>query len=154
MRSLRDSLVQRGWTTANDLNWPTAVSRDERVAIAVASGDENTGRPNRTPSTRRVKGPKTLDAVYANAEQLWLFDDMAPKAHRLASTPPVTWILLFFSSKSELRAELSLPIRSRAGKISSWQDRIILPSQPIELPINVAEPDFGPDIDIKIERRA
>jgi hypothetical protein len=65
-----------------------------------------------------------------------------------------TWILLFRATGTELRAELSLPVNmDEGGQIRLWRERIILPSQPLDTAFTIPEPDFGPDVEIEIQRR-
>ena len=66
-----------------------------------------------------------------------------------------TWFLLFHRRGSELRSELSLAIKMGGdGHVKAWRERIILPIIPLDPEFAVTpEPDFGPDVEIKIARR-
>lgn len=155
LRTLRDELVVLGWTRVDEQMFSTILSPDGRIAISVSSGDEATGHPRGFPRTKRDKGPRTADAIYANVEQLDLFV-AAPEPTLEKEVECLTYVLLFHADATELRAELSLPVSmDEKDHIDSWRERIILRSQPLD-PEGTAmpEPDFGPDIDIDVQRRA
>lgn len=155
LRTLRDELVRLGWTRVDEQMFSTAVSPDGRIAITVSSGDEATGNPRGYPRTKRDKGPRTADAIDANVEQLELFEREPASAARITSDC-LTYVLLFHAGPRELRAELSLPVSlDEDDHIDRWSERIILRSQPIDPEGAVLpEPDFTPEIDIDVQRRA
>ena len=155
LRGLREGLVLMDWTRCDDGNFATIVSPDERIAISVASGNLDTGNPLAVPSTRSSKGPNTAAAVSVNAGQFELFPAMfTPPVHD-GDDKRATWILLFYTDGKELRSELSLPIAMDVdGHIMAWKERIILPVQPLDNDVPVLNPDFGPDVEIKVSRRA
>ena len=158
LRALREGLLPIGWSKSDDGNYCTVIDPTEQHAIAVASGCSNTGNaePGLSPTTKCPKGPSTLSAVCANAELIDdLFPETLPKREVDQYDQHVTWILLFFTNDKELRAELSLPASmGYDGHIDAWKERIILPSIPLD-PITVAGiPDFGPDLEVDIKRRA
>lgn len=155
LRTLRDELVVLGWQRVDEQMFSTVVSPDGKIAISVSSGDEATGNPRGFPRTKRDKGPRTADAIYVNVEQLDLFEK-APEPTSEEEVECLTYVLLFHADATELRAELSLPVSmDEKDHIDSWRERIILRSQPLD-PEGAAmpEPDFGPDIDIDVQRRA
>jgi hypothetical protein len=155
LRTLRDELVVLGWQRVDEQMFSTIVSPDGKIAISVSSGDEATGNPRGFPRTKRDKGPRTADAIYVNVGQLDLFEK-APELTPEEEIDCLTYVLLFHADATELRAELSLPVSmDEKDHIDSWRERIILRSQPLD-PEGAAmpEPDFGPDIDIDIQRRA
>ena len=155
LRTLRDELVVLGWTRVDEQMFSTILSPDGRIAISVSSGDEATGQPRGFPRTKRDKGPRTADAIYANVEQLDLFE-AAPEPISEEEVECLTYVLLFHADATELRAELSLPVSmDEKDHIDSWRERIILRAQPLD-PEDAAmpKPDFGPDIDIDVQRRA
>lgn len=155
VRRLRQGTAPLGWKPDSASNYCVALS-PQGIAIAVATGDSNTGRIDATPSTSSPKGPCTLEAVAAN--QLVL-DLGPPNGESLAQTPDVperqTWLLLIHLDQSEVRSELSLPLSlDDQDRVIGWRERIILPSidfdpDQIELPT-----DDTPDIDIAVRRRA
>lgn len=155
LRILREELVlTHQWYRRDSNNFATIVHPDGVVAIAVSSGNSGTGRRNERPSTRRLKGACTDALVNTNAIQLELFPEgtiPGPKAD--APHQAMTWMLLFFTDEDEIRSELSLPDRMDDGEIVSWKTRIILPSQPIDPVLDIRPPDFGPEVDISIQRR-
>ncbi len=155
LRTLREELAVFGFSRASTRGYSTVLRADKRMALAVSSGDEGTGVARANPSTKQVKGPCTIAAVSSNAAQLELFPGLV-----LMSSPAseeaecLTWILLFRANDTELRAELSLPVNmDEGGQIRVWRERIILPSQPLDDTYKVPEPDFGPDVEIEIQRR-
>jgi hypothetical protein len=154
LRTLREELVVQGWLRDDNQGYSTVENPERTIAIAVSSGDAGTGQRWETPRTKRSKGPRTAEAVIDNAAQLDLF----PETLAVPTPAPgdhVTWILLFYCDGNQLRAELSLPVSMDAnGHIELWRERIILPSQPVDSSISVPEPDFGPEVEIDIQRRA
>lgn len=155
LRTLRDELVVLGWTRVDEQMFSTILSPDGRIAISVSSGDEATGDPRGFPRTKRDKGPRTADAIYTNVEQLDFFKT-APEPVSEEAAECLTYVLLFHADATELRAELSLPVSmDEKDHIDSWRERIILRAQPLD-PEDAAmpKPDFGPDIDIDVQRRA
>lgn len=155
LRSLRENLARRGWHRNNNGGWPIIVHPDNILAIAVSSGNQYTGNAKATPSTKVAKGPKTAKAVgiNANTKQQWIPGLEPLNTAEQEPTCP-TWFLLFFAAEKELRAELSLPVNIDCeGHISAWRERIILPALPLDPVTNIPEPDFGPDVDIKISRK-
>ncbi|MBV8362011.1 MAG: hypothetical protein JO189_29375 [Deltaproteobacteria bacterium] len=153
LRSLRENMASQNWERNDAGNWPTTVHPDKLLAIAVSSGNADTGKETANPSTKALKGPKTARAVTINANQPWLPDfeleeEVAPEANL------PTWLLLFYAAEKELRAELSLPVNiDSEGHVSAWRERVILPALPVDPVLTVPEPDFGPDVDIKIARK-
>jgi hypothetical protein len=128
VRGLRDRLVPVGWTSRDVQNYPTVVSPDGMLAVAVATGDEGTGRPEFTASTKYAKGSATALAVTVN--QLDLF----PSPAAFWTTPAtVTWILLVRRDSDVVRAELSRPkLITEDGVIVDWSERVILGEIPVE----------------------
>lgn len=152
LRSLRDGMVPHGWKRSDLANFSTAVHPENNLAIAVSSGDQNTGLSNKTPSTKRAKGPRTAQAVDTNQGWIPGLEPETETADDDAKYP--TWILLFFSGVDVLRAELSLPVKLGSdGHVSGWRERIILPPFSFDPSAVVPEPDFGPDIDIQITKK-
>jgi len=156
VRSLRDSLKPEGWTRFNDQNSPKTVSPDGAVSIIVSTGNEATGNPSAEPATTSSKGPNTADAIEVNRSlQLYLPGMEQPVLLRDEDEQVSTWILLVHHAKNELRAELSLPLDVDAdGRVSVWQERIILRAQPLDEEPVVVTPPTQPDIDIAVRRKA
>jgi hypothetical protein len=154
LRTAREQLSLQGWQACNDDRYSTVVSPCGRIAIAVASGCANTGLPNGRPTNRSKKGPSTASAVSNNAQLSLPFEPPVPR--EVVEDPErATWLLLFHNDKHELRAELSLPVSmDDDGYIDHWRERIILAAQPLDPAPEVPVPDFTPDIDIDIRRRA
>lgn len=154
LRTMREELALFGFTRSDAGGYSTALRADKHMAIAVSSGDEGTGIAAANPSTRQVKGPRTIAAVSSNATQLELFPDEIMMPSPSGDVERLTWILLFRAAVTELRAELSLPVTMNdGGQISAWRERIILPTQQLDSTFTIPEPDFGPELEIEIQRR-
>lgn len=156
--ALRENLAPSGWTRSDANNYSVVNDPVGYVAIAVATGDESTGIPNASPSTKSAKGPQTVSAVNFNHNQLpLLFDNSASSDTDPATDDPhnsrVTYILLVHRAPNEVRYELSLPDQITDGRINGWVERIIfgaipLDGEPIEL-----MPPTQPDLNIDVKRR-
>jgi hypothetical protein len=151
--ALRDQLVPKGWSKSDDGNYELTINEESTIAIAVASGDDGTGNPNRIPSNKSPKGRHTAEAIEAN-RQADMFAELLP-------TPPLseksvdTWILLHHVKADKIEAELSRPSEiDEDGKIISWSERILLDAIPLDgEPLDIAPPQL-PDIDISISRKS
>lgn len=132
VRHLRMGLIPFGWSANDDGNYSLTVSPNNEFAIAVATGDEFTGLPDKVPSTRSRKGPRTVEAVAANNRQLGL-DLVFPEGLE----PPVldpskfgkcaTWLLLMHREDDLIRIELSHPLGFDEDQhVTGWKERIIL----------------------------
>jgi len=153
---LREGLVPKGWTRCEEGNWPLTVHPSKRMAISVATGDENTGNPNAIPMTKSPKGPNTVQAIAKNHLQISLFEDwMFPDQNGEDQENRLTWLLLISSQNGKVRCELSLPMTCN-GKVDGWKERIILRDLDINPEPSVTAlpllPD-QPDIDVPLVRR-
>ncbi|WP_175981779.1 hypothetical protein [Burkholderia sp. BCC1630] len=155
LRALREQLAPLGWTRSDDRNYSRSIRADRLVAIAVATGDDATGLANRTPSTKSAKGPSTADALEVNRRQLCLpgMEPAAPVEDE--ERQPTTWLLLVHHARNEVCCELSLPLDvSEDGRISVWQERILLPATPLDPEAIEIVPPTQPDIDVAVRRKA
>ncbi len=153
VRVLREKLLVEGWSKSDDGNYCVVISPDGSIAIAAASGCENTGNSTLLPTTKSAKGPNTVDAVLVNAMQL-RFPGIIQSPRAEAVDGRVTWLLLFHCNERELRAELSLPASmGDDGRPNAWKERIILPTIPLDPILPDVAPDFGPDFEIDVKRR-
>ena len=159
VRCLRERLspIPFGWTASDEGGYSLVISPSGKIAIAVATGDENTGNPQVTPMTKSPKGPRTQSAIEVNQYQGSLFDEIPEfDVSNMANSDRVTWILLqhYDQVRKEVRYELSLPT-SYSGKVDGWSERIILGALPFDpssaIPIPVL-PNL-PDIDVPLRRR-
>jgi hypothetical protein len=155
--SFREQGRSLGWEPLEVSNFSLTVQQDLGLAIAIASGDENTGRSGATPTTRSKKGPNTADAVEMN-RQADMFSDLLPDA---APEPTAAqydnWFLLHFTdaSNQEIRIELSRPSSmGDDGKISSWTDRILLTPISTDGDAIKIAPPAGPEVEIEIRRKS
>jgi hypothetical protein len=147
-------LVPKDWTLDDSHNFSLVISPDGRIAIAVATGDENTGIATAEPRTKHTKGAETEAAVQANAQLeipgLSLVTQDTPQRE--------TWVFLICTTAHEMRFELSRPKKQdRDGRVTKWSDRILFP--PIDLESLPARDDDGDDddgddggIDVPVER--
>jgi hypothetical protein len=153
--ALRELLLPKGWERNDEGNYSTVVHPSHTFAIAVATGDENTGNPNANPMTKSPKGPSTRSAVAVNLNQSLLFPDLPALADD-EDENRLTWILLISHVNGKVKSELSLPINCE-GKVDGWRERIMLrdidldPTQSIS--IDPVMPNL-PDIDIDVRRKA
>ncbi|CAN7336205.1 hypothetical protein LJR029_005734 [Caballeronia sp. LjRoot29] len=161
VRGLREYLLPE-WQRSDENNYSLVVNSAGTVAIAVATGDDATGRADAQPTTKSSKGPSTADAVNSNQLQL---DLVFPPAQVPPQARPghldvqrITWILLVHRAHGEVRCELSLPTSMGLdGRVDGWQERIILgaiPTDPAILEITPPSPPHQPDIDVDVKRRA
>lgn len=155
--ALRDQLLPRGWQRLDEGNLPLAVNEAETIALTVATGDEDTGRPEGNPCTKSKKGPRVASAVAKN--QLQLFP-VPVHLRPNETTSRATWLLLIHRDRlmRELRTELSRPVSmGEDGRVDAWSERILLGAVPFDDQVNVdpASPNEpSPDIVIEIKRRA
>lgn len=131
VRTLRESLIPRGWERLNDHNLPLTVNKKIGVAITASSGDECTGVEELFPRTRNPKGSTTQQKVKVNAIQLGLFTDMTDSPEELVAEVEKwnTWLLLSYRDQASrtVRCELSKPIGiGTDGRVDGWYERIIL----------------------------
>ena len=129
IRALRDSLVIFGWTAREDRNYPTVVNEEGTVAVAVATGDEGTGRAGLFPNVKNSKGSVTKGVVLVN--QTSLFEHL-PDFQNAPEAKCMTWLLLRQRDGDRLYFELSLPARMKNGFILEWDTRIIFGPQDID----------------------
>lgn len=151
VRGLRDTLVPRGWRAVSSRNYPTVVSPDGAIAIAVAAGDHNTGIAGAIPSTRSPKGPATKDAVSLNQMS---FGEVDQSFVDVAPVPRATWLLLHYhdSVANEIRFELSVPGGfDEDGVVTSWFERSIL--MPLTTSYQPPEEAESMPIDVPVIRR-
>ena len=127
VRKLRDQLILAGWDVSDKRNLPLTVHPSGKWAIGVAAGDEHTGIPDKTPSTRYDRGPATRRVVSIN--QLSFAALSADFAKLDAAVIKQTWFLLHYwdNDTDEIRVELSLPAEMAPdGFVIQWKERIIL----------------------------
>ena len=148
---LRDTLVPRGWKADSARNYPTVVSPDGSVALAVAAGDYNTGLSGGRPATRSPKGPATKDAVALNQMS---FAEIERSFVDITIVPRSTWLLLHYHDTvtGEVRFELSLPGGfDQDDVVTSWYERIIL--APFSTSYQPPEETESMPIDVSVVRR-
>jgi hypothetical protein len=152
--ALREQLLPLGWTRSDERNYALVFDPECSMAINVATGDAGTGRIDALPSNKAPKGISTADAISVNQQQLELDLPVPDVPHIRGEDGPMTWFLLLHRSDTEIRSELSLPsAMSPDGRITRWQERIILSPIPLDTEIEI-QPPQGIDLDIKVTRKA
>jgi len=153
--ALREGLLPLGWTRSDEKNYALVIHPNGSMAINIASGDIGTGIPTANVSNRAPKGVSTADAISVNQVQLELDLPVPDMPHVRGDEGPLTWFLLLHRAGSEVRCELSLPSQISAdGRITRWQERIMLPSIPLDgTEVEIVAP-VGPDLDIDVKRKA
>lgn len=153
--ALREQLLSTGWKRSDEKNYALVVHPDETMAINVATGDAGTGQANATPSNKAPKGISTADAISVNQQQLELDLPVPDVPHVRGEEGPLTWFLLLHRSANEIRCELSLPsAMSPDGRITRWQERILISAIPLDGEEIEVETPQGPDLDIDVKRKA
>lgn len=153
--ALREQLLPLGWSRSDARNYALVYNPDKSMAINVAGGDAGTGRPECNPSNKTPKGTSTVFAVAAN-QQLELDLPVPDMPHMRGDKGHTTWFLLLFRASNEIRCELSLPsAMSAEGRITCWQERIILPPVPLDgKEIDLVDAPQGVDVEIDVRRKA
>lgn len=153
--ALREGLLPLGWTRSDEKNYALVIHPNGSIAINIASGDAGTGMPTANVSNRAPKGVSTADAISVNQVQLELDLPVPDMPHVRGDEGPLTWFLLLLRAGAEVRCELSLPSQITAdGRITRWQERIMLPSISLDgAEVEIAVPE-GPDLDIDVKRKA
>ena len=156
--ALRSSLAERGWVAENLRNCPFIVSPDKRIAVAVMTGDPDTGLIGGQPTNQAQKGAVLKQAV-ANNRQLELFDAGLVSSD-LARSKEATqlWVLLYHvalasDGQTKIRAELSLPSRFERKQIVGWAERIILEAIRPDGELDISHGTPPSPINVPVERR-
>jgi hypothetical protein len=158
VRSLREDLRPRGWTKCDADNLPTIVHPKQRLAIAVARGNESTGDMSAEPSTKYSRGPACQTRVDRNA-QMALFEAKAspkPAPRRVIPREGMpTYFLLVHPSNGRVEFELVLPSAcDENGRFSSFVERIILtPYTRDPQPFGKKEVEEPLRVDVPVTRR-
>lgn len=153
--ALGELLVPRGWTTDNYLNFATVVSPDGALAVAVATGNEATGKPGAEVTTRHPRGRVAREVTDRN-EQLTLFygPGIDRPSENISRTGRVTYLLLVHATAQHLQVELSRPKTiGPDGRPIDWADRIYL--EPIDRGQTPKgeQPDPPSDFDVDVRRK-
>lgn len=155
VRALRDILHLDGWISNDDGNFSTVVSPDGHTAIAVATGDEGTGKPLATPKTKYPKGSATAFAVEKNKAQLELFERNQKPVEVAKTTGTQTWILMRRRDGDSLFFELSLPAAiGNDGRIEDWAIRLIFEPVKFEVVQVSTYAEQGDSIEVSVRRRS
>lgn len=150
IRSLREQLRPNGWQRKEPKSLPLVVSPDNKIAITIAAGDDQTGNPRAAfACTKYEKGPMLRDWVNGY-HQLTL--DADPDAE--PEEVPDLWVLLVQRSHGEILAELSRPTSiTRDKRLRFGEQRILLAPIPIDQTLPYEdEGDDEPDTEVPVER--
>lgn len=108
--ALRDQLLPLGWTKSDEGNLPRVIHPDGKLAIAVLTGDEGTGKNEEELRSKYPRGPRSKSLVDENAQQLELGDmGFMMKALPLPESKTLLWYLMIHRTSSGVWFELSLP---------------------------------------------
>lgn len=158
--ALRALFIPKGWIPVDPNNQPRVISPDGKHAIAVISGDSDTGNPYGEPQTRNKRGSQTLRSVAYNSRQGQLFPVSSAVGERskldLAEGQSL-WILLFHVDvgAQEVRYELSRPVNfGDNDKVDGWEPRFIMPALSFQARGSGGAPDDGVDFDIPVTPRS
>jgi hypothetical protein len=152
--ALREQLLAIGWTRSDERNYALVFDPKRSMAINIATGDAGTGRTDSLPSNKAPKGVSTADAISVNQQQLELDLPVPDVPHVRGEDGPMTWFLLLHRDDREIRSELLLPsAMSPDGRITRWQERIILSVIPLDTEFEI-QPPQGIDLDIQVTRKA
>lgn len=146
VRMLREKHLPKGWKATEKNGLPVIVDATKTIAIAVKSGDENTGcvADGISPKTKRAVGGAAAAAIAQNQHQLRLDLKYSSSETAKRNLGCATWFLLRRRHRNMVFAELSLPEWIGSDdRVEEWTERIIL--SPISLdPQSGALPN-GPD---------
>lgn len=159
LRSVREELLPFGWRAAREHNLELVISPDDSTAIMVGSGNALTGTkdPGQVPSSRYPRGAVTIVAVLNNnnGQTRFSFDDRILTAGQYGIRR-TTWVLLLYSTRTEVRYELSQPMRvsSDGYKIVDWRDRLVFDPIVRDAAPTMQQAEDEDDIEIEVHRRA
>lgn len=157
--ALRALTLPKGWKPTDPSNQPRIVSPDNKHAVTVCCGDENTGNPHADPLTRNKRGNRTSRSVHYNVRQMDMFPVDRSDRQRLpldSSAEQIFWMLLFYVDLENqvVHYELSRPVNmADNGKVDGWQPRFIMPPLNLNAPDDFGGPETGPSIDIPVTPR-
>jgi hypothetical protein len=159
VRALREQLIGLGWTRMEEEGLPLIVSPSGSLAVAVATGDDGTGKSDQTPKTKYARGPATVVIVQRNRTQTEFWESDAEEV-AVPSPTRQTWFLLRRRVDDMVFSEFSLPAAvGTDGRVEEWVERIILPPillDPTRSGIDSVPPTGGGDngdIDVRVGRR-
>jgi hypothetical protein len=160
VRRWRDIKLPQGWHKDETENLSTVVHPDAKFRIAVSNTDESTGLRWGHPKSRTVKGEGSRRAVDLNRQPPLPIPEFEEAFKRqllsAAAAQAQIWYLCLFNDGESVRAELSKPGGIEGGHFIGWHERIILMDDegPVGDRAIIADNDFGPDVEVKVRRRA
>lgn len=152
--ALRDQLLPLGWRKSDEGNLPRVIHPNGKLAIAVLTGDECTGRNEEALRSKYPRGPRTRALIHENAQQLELGDlGYMAKVLPLPESNILLWYLMIRRIGDGVWFELSLPYSiGNDGHVAGWKKRIffepvVFEVDRVDLEINEDSMD---DIDIVV----
>lgn len=122
---LRFLTHNRGWEVYQEDGIEGIISIDKKIRIVPSSGNAATGNPNQPSSNKNPKGEKGIKIMKSSCQGNLFTGYPEDNEEQIK-----TYVLLYYSSNQELRAELSMPaLINSKGKITAWEERIMLPKQ-------------------------
>ncbi|MBE0152951.1 hypothetical protein [Serratia sp. PL7] len=157
--AFRESVLSgvRGWNYMLDSGLEYTINSELGLSIIATSGTKDTGLVEGFPKTKNAKGMATENLVSRNLDLFESNDSEDPVDMTIDSTKTYVFLYYFDLSAQEVRCELSLPSGMSGfnghNKISTWSERIILPSVPFSAAIDTPEKEFNEEIDIVVSRK-
>ncbi|MCG0994850.1 hypothetical protein LHT11_06500 [Acetobacter indonesiensis] len=159
--TLREIKLPHGWRKKDPGNFSMTINDEPSIYIVVASGDQFAGITyGKTPTTKTPKGYKTEQAVNATRQ---IAMDLGTEDAAIVESTKCTelythsaWFFLINIQENSVMMEISRPSEIIKGKITSWEERIIIPTLSMESESDKDANDgdnggFNPDIDINIQ---
>lgn len=148
----RKKLAAYGWKNQDvQGGGGLSVSPDDKIAIAVITGTQETGQAFGIPTNTALKGTMLENAI-AKKTFTDLFGKMSVDGIQL-------WLLIFHHRGSTVQMELSRPSEFHNGRIGAFAERIALPTVNLDASVSITKKNNGNLADtadvaeIKIERR-
>ena len=146
--ALRVYLEPYDWESLYFHGVDLVLSRRTGIALIVTASDAATGDRRYIPQVRYERKEVIQGLINGHAATLWD-----------AQEPPEwdCWFVLHYLTKTELRGEVSRPAGiGRTGMVTSWSERILLPSTPFgAAPRTTRRTAMAPAaIDVPVQRRA
>ncbi len=157
--AFRESVLSgaRGWNYMLNNGLEYTINSELGLSIIATSGTKDTGLVEGFPKTKNAKGMATENLVSRNLDLFESNDSEDPVDVTIDSTKTYVFLYYFDLSAQEVRCELSLPSGMSGfnghNKISTWSERIILPSVPFSAAIDTPEKEFNEEIDIVVSRK-
>jgi len=160
--AFRESVLSgvKGWNYMLNNGLEYTINSNLGLSIIATSGNKDTGLVEGFPKTKNTKGVATENMVSRNLdlfESFESFESEDPVDRTIDLTQTYVFLYYFDLTAQEVRCELSRPSGMSGfngyNKITSWNERIILPSVPFSAAIDTPEKEFNEEIDIVLSRK-